>query len=61
MREVKTCNCEEKHQSHICVLKRKGKTSEIKKLTSTPNVACCSCGEEADSEDNVCLPAPLFI
>jgi len=55
------CLCKEKHQGHICMLKCKGKTHEIKILTSTPNVACLTCGEEANSEDNVCLPAPLFV
>jgi hypothetical protein len=61
MGEDKICNCEEKHQGHICMLICKGRIHEIKELTSTPNVACLSCGEEANSEDNVCIPAPLFV
>jgi hypothetical protein len=61
MEEDKICNCEENHQSHICMLKYKGKTRDIKNLTSTPNVACCNCSEQANSEDNVCISAPLFI
>ena len=61
MRQGKECNCEEKHQSHICVLRSKGMTHEINQLTNNPNVACFTCGEEANSEDNVCLPVPLFI
>ena len=61
MGEDKLCNCEEKHQDHICMLKCKGKSREIKDFTSNPNVACCNCGEVTNSEDNVCLPVPLFI
>ena len=61
MGEDKICSCEEKHQCHICTLKSKGLTHEIKQATSIPNVACFNCGEEANSEENVCVPAPLFI
>jgi hypothetical protein len=59
--EDKICNCEEKHQDHICMLKCKGKAHKIKDLANTPNFACSICGEEANSEDNVCLPVPLFV
>jgi hypothetical protein len=55
------CSCEEKHHGHICMLKSKGMTNKIKQQTSYPNVACSECGEEANSEDNVCLPVTLFI
>lgn len=61
MGEDKVCDCEEKHHGHICMLLCKGKIHEIKELTCTPNFACMSCGEEANSEDNVCIPAPLFV
>jgi hypothetical protein len=61
MGENKPCCCEEKHQCHICTLKCKGLNHEIKQATSTPNVACFNCGEEANSEENVCVPIPLFI
>jgi hypothetical protein len=61
MEEDKICDCEEKHRGHICVLKCKGKTHVIKEVTSTPNIACLTCGEQANSEDNVCIPVPLFV
>jgi hypothetical protein len=61
MGEDKACCSEEKHQCHICMLKGKGKTHQIRDLTSSPNVACSNCGEEANTEDNVCMPVPLFI
>lgn len=56
-----SCNCVRKHQRHICMLRHKGLTGSIKDLTGFPNVACLNCGESADSEDNVCIPTPLFI
>ena len=61
MGEVTICTCQEKHQRHLCVLRGKGMTSIIKKQTSAPNVACHTCGEEANSEDDVCVPVPLFV
>lgn len=61
MGDDKKCNCEEKHQDHICMLKCKGRTNKIKDLTLSPNIACLTCGEEADSGDNVCRPVPLFV
>ena len=61
MGDDKSCICSEKHARHICMLKIRGKAHEIKNVTSTPNVACVKCGEEANSEDDVCAPVPLFI
>jgi len=61
MGEDKICHSDKKLQCHICMLKYKGKFREIRELTKFPNVACSICGEEANSEDNVCLPVPLFI
>jgi len=55
------CNCVEKHPKHICVLKNKGLVSAVRDLTHHPNVVCLNCGEVVKSEDNVCIPAPLFI
>lgn len=61
MDEDKICSCLEKHYDHLCVLRDKGMTKKIRQLTGKPDVACFTCGEEADSEDNVCSPVPLFI
>jgi hypothetical protein len=61
MGEDKICECEKKHKGHVCMLKCKGKIHEIKKLSRTPNVACLTCGEQANSEVHVCLPVPLFV
>jgi hypothetical protein len=61
MGQDRVCNCEEKHQEHLCVLKSKGLTHEINQLTNNPNVACANCSEEANSEDRVCIPVQLFI
>ncbi len=61
MGEENGCICREKHQDHICVLRGKGLTGRIELLTRSPNVACSTCGEEADSEEHVCSPVPLFV
>jgi hypothetical protein len=61
MAEEEECCCPEKHQGHICVLKGKGLTRKVERLTGAPGVACLTCGAEADSEDHVCAPVPLFV
>jgi hypothetical protein len=61
MDEEIICNCLEKHPAHICMLRHKGLISTVRQLTRSPNVVCCNCGEEVDSEDNVCIPVPLFL
>lgn len=61
MGEDGKCPCKEKHQVHMCVLRSKGKVKEVKRQTCTPNVSCSFCGEEANSEEHVCSPVPLFI
>jgi hypothetical protein len=61
MGQDKVCSCEEKHQEHLCELKSKGMTRKIIQLTGNPNVACANCGEETNTEDNVCSPVSLFI
>lgn len=61
MGEDNKCCCEEKHQVHICVLRCKEKTSEVERMTNTPNVICFNCGEGANSKDNVCSPVQLFV
>jgi hypothetical protein len=61
MDEEIECCCEEKHAEHICVLRGKGLVCRVKSLTGKPNVICGNCNNEADSEDNVCRPIPMFI
>ena len=61
MGEERICSCAEKHHNHLCVLRSKGLTKEISHLTSNPNVTCVLCGEDANSEESVCSPVPLFI
>ena len=61
VRRSKTCSCKQRHKRHICELRAKGRTHEIHKLTRNPSVACGICGEPADSDEDVCLPVPLFI
>jgi hypothetical protein len=61
MDEEIICNCLEKHPTHICMLRHKGLISTVRQLARFPNVACGNCGEETDSEDNVCMPVPLFL
>lgn len=55
------CNCAEKHPVHICMLRHKDLISTVRELTRSPNIVCHNCGEEANSEDNVCIPVPLFL
>jgi len=59
METANTCNCEERHVGHICVLRSAGKTEEIKSITNNPTVSCFTCGAEANSNDNVCSPMPI--
>lgn len=61
MGEITQCTCQEKHNCHLCVLHSRGLTSMIRNHTSAPNFACHTCGEEANSEDDVCVPVPLFV
>lgn len=61
MGEDTKCSCEEKHNEHICVLQGKGLIHKVQSLTCTPNVECENCNRVANSEDNVCIPVPLFI
>lgn len=53
------CQCGAKHSGHICMLKSKGLLDEVAHITDHPTVACFTCGTEANSADNVCVPVPL--
>ena len=53
------CQCGEKHEGHLCMLKSKGLVKEVEHLTRNPTVVCFICGSEANSADNVCEPMPL--
>jgi hypothetical protein len=57
----KKCHCRKRHEHHICELRAKGQTHAINLLIQNPNFACSLCGETADSDDDVCVPVPLFI
>ena len=61
MAEDKRCTCGEKHKGHLCTLREKGLKRELERKTDKPDVSCGLCGEEANSEDHVCVPVPLFI
>ena len=61
MGEDDKCSCKEKHDDHLCELRRKEKTREVERKTSTPNVICFNCGAEANSRDNVCSAVQLFV
>lgn len=55
------CGCAEKHKEHICVLRGKGLVCRVKCLTDKPNVICETCNHQANCEENVCKPLPLFV
>lgn len=57
--ENKVCNCGATHTGHICMLKSQGLTLEISHVTDKPTVICFTCGAEANSADNVCIPVPI--
>ncbi|AJE03065.1 hypothetical protein [Geobacter pickeringii] len=59
MAEQTSCSCGEKHQGHLCVLKSKGLTEQVRHLSSAPTVSCFMCGAEANSADNVCEPVAI--
>jgi hypothetical protein len=61
VRKDKVCRCKKMHKHHICESRAKGNTHEINQLTQNPNAVCGICGEMADSEEDICLPVPLFI
>jgi hypothetical protein len=54
-----TCSCGAQHTGHICLLKSQGLTEAVQHITDHPTVACFTCGVEANSADNVCMPVPL--
>ena len=53
------CQCGEKHEGHLCMLKSKGLVDQVKHLTQNPTVVCFICGVESNSAENVCEPMPL--
>jgi len=57
----KECRCKKRHEHHICELLAKGRTHAVNQLVQYPNFACGLCGATADSDDDVCVPVPLFI
>lgn len=57
--EARTCTCGATHTGHICMLKSQGLSLEISHLTDKPTVVCFTCGAEANSADNVCVPVPI--
>ena len=59
MSQTNNCKCREKHEGHLCVLISKNMTEAVECLTDKPTVVCFSCGREANSADNVCMPMPL--
>ncbi len=61
MEEERICTCREKHRGHLCHLRERGLKHELERKTDKPCVSCGLCGEEANSEEHVCLPVPLFI
>ena len=61
VRKDKVCRCRKRHKRHICESRAKGRTHEINQQIQNPNFACGICGEAADSDEDICLPVPLFI
>jgi hypothetical protein len=63
MEPHKICYCEEKHEEHLCELKKQEKTEKILHLVEDisfdPTVSCLLCGALAKSEDYVCTPTEL--
>lgn len=53
------CQCGEKHEGHLCMLKSKGLTDEVNHLSQNPTVVCFICGAESNSAENVCEPMPI--
>ncbi|HJV65400.1 MAG TPA: hypothetical protein VJ550_06705 [Geomonas sp.] len=54
-----TCTCGATHTGHICLLKSQGRSEEIAHITDHPTVVCFTCGAEANSPDNVCMPMAI--
>jgi len=61
MDDDSNCGCAEKHRNHLCVLEGKGLIHQVQSLTCAPNFECEQCNRTANSEENVCIPVPLFI
>jgi hypothetical protein len=55
------CDSEKKYINHLCMLRERGLISTIEHLTEFPNFVCLRCGELANSDENTCVPFPLFI
>lgn len=59
MESTTTCGCGAKHTGHICMLKSQGLTEKVAHITDKPTVVCFTCGAEANSAENVCVPVPI--
>ena len=63
MEPHKICYCEEKHEEHLCALKKQGQTEAIQQLVARisfdPTVFCLLCGALAKTGDYVCTPTEL--
>ncbi len=53
------CQCGEKHEGHLCMLKSKGLLDQVNHLSQNPTVVCFICGAESNSAENVCEPMPI--
>lgn len=58
MEPNKTCSAKD-HERHICCLHNKGMFAEVERLTDNPTVTCAVCLINANSPENVCMPAAL--
>ena len=59
MESIKNCTCPENHKRHICVIRSQGLTNLVEALTNEPTVKCVTCGVEANSAANVCVPVEI--
>lgn len=53
------CTNPENHKTHLCELKKAGKSEEIKKLLHNPRFICGNCGQKANIEGALCAPGPF--
>ena len=63
MESHKICYCEDKHEEHLCMLKKQEQTNQIQQLvdhiTLDPTVSCLLCGALAKSDNYLCTSIQL--
>ena len=53
------CKDPERHQQHICQLRKAGRQEEVAAMMSDPGHICLNCNAVAKHAQDVCNPSPF--